>query len=43
MHEAQKALAFKFQIDTTVRETDQMLYQLYGLTEEQIKIVEGES
>ena len=39
--EAKKALAFKQQIDTTDKEIDQMVYKLYELTEEEIKIVEG--
>lgn len=39
--EQQKALALKQQIDATDKEIDQMVYQLYGLTEEEIKIVEG--
>lgn len=29
------------QIDATDRQIDQMVYKLYGLTEEEIKIVEG--
>jgi hypothetical protein len=40
--EAKKALALKQQIDTTDKEIDQMVYKLYELTEEEIKIVEGE-
>ncbi len=28
-------------IDTTDKEIDQMVYQLYGLTDEEIEIVEG--
>jgi len=39
--EKQKALAIKNEIDQTDMEIDQMVYQLYGLTEEEIKIVEG--
>ena len=39
--EKQKALAIKNEIDKTDKEIDQMVYQLYGLTEEEIKIVEG--
>ena len=31
------------QISATDREIDQMVYELYGLTEEEIKIVEGTS
>lgn len=37
-----KALALKAEIDRTDKEIDQMVYELYGLTEEEIKIVEGE-
>ena len=37
----QKALALKAEIDRTDKEIDQMVYELYGLTEEEIKIVEG--
>jgi len=37
----QKATALKAQIDTTDREIDQMVYELYGLTEEEIEIVEN--
>ena len=36
------ALALKAEIDKTDKEIDQMVYALYGLTEEEIKIVEGE-
>jgi hypothetical protein len=36
-----KALALKAEIDRTDKEIDQMVYELYGLTEEEIKIVEG--
>ncbi|MEN9302063.1 MAG: hypothetical protein RL264_492 [Bacteroidota bacterium] len=38
----QKALALKAEIDRTDKEIDQMVYELYGLTEEEIRIVEGE-
>jgi len=38
--EQQKALELKAQIDATDKEIDQMVYELYGLTEEEIKIVE---
>ena len=31
------------QVKALEREIDQMVYQLYGLTEEEIKIVEGET
>ena len=41
MQESQKALAIKHQIDATDKEIDQMVYSLYGLNEEEIKIVEG--
>jgi hypothetical protein len=37
-----KALTLKAEIDRTDKEIDQMVYELYGLTEEEIKIVEGE-
>jgi ribosomal protein S13 len=37
----QKALALKAEIDKTDKEIDQMVYELYGLTEEEIGIVEG--
>ena len=37
----QKAQTLKAEIDKTDREIDQMVYELYGLTEEEIKIVEG--
>jgi hypothetical protein len=36
-----KALALKAEIDQTDKEIDQMVYELYGLTGEEIKIVEG--
>jgi hypothetical protein len=39
--EKQKALAIKTEIDNTDKEIDKMVYELYGLTEEEIKIVEG--
>ncbi|WP_107037355.1 Eco57I restriction-modification methylase domain-containing protein [Brumimicrobium mesophilum] len=38
--EQEKALALKAQIDQTDKEIDQMVYELYELTEEEIKIVE---
>ncbi len=31
------------QIEATDREIDQLVYELYGLTDEEIKIVEGET
>ena len=37
----QKALSLKSEIDKTDKEIDQMVYELYELTEEEIKIVEG--
>lgn len=37
----QKALAIKPQIEQTDKEIDKMIYALYELTEEEIKIVEG--
>jgi hypothetical protein len=36
-----KALALIAEIDKTDKEIDQMVYALYGLTQEEIKIVEG--
>jgi hypothetical protein len=36
----QKALELKNEIDKTNREIDQMVYELYGLTKDEIKIVE---
>jgi hypothetical protein len=39
--EKAKAQALQAEIDKTDREIDQMVYALYGLTEEEIKIVEG--
>ena len=38
--EQQKAIDLKTKIDATDNEIDQMIYELYGLTEEEIKIVE---
>lgn len=37
---SKKALTLKTTIDTTDKEIDQMVYSLYGLTSEDIKIVE---
>ena len=37
----QKVLSLKAEIDKTDKEIDQMVYELYELTEEEIKIVEG--
>ena len=39
--ESKKALELKSKIDATDKEIDQMVYKLYELTEEEIKIVEG--
>ncbi len=39
IQESKKALVIKHQIDTTDKEIDRMVYQLYGLTEEEIKSV----
>ncbi|MHB8846309.1 MAG: hypothetical protein ACYC7L_16365 [Nitrospirota bacterium] len=33
--------ALQRQIDATDRQIDQLVYELYGLTEDEIKIVEG--
>lgn len=41
IQEAQKANEIRARIETTDKEIDQMVYKLYGLTEEEIKIVEG--
>jgi hypothetical protein len=38
--ESKKALSLKSQIDATDKEIDQLVYKLYDLTEEEIKIVE---
>lgn len=38
--EKQKALTIKIEIDKTDKEIDQLVYQLYGLSDEEIKIVE---
>jgi REP element-mobilizing transposase RayT len=40
LQEAKQALALKAEIDKTDKEIDRMVYELYGLTEEEIKIVE---
>jgi len=40
LKESGKALAVKHQIDTTDKEIDQMVYKLYGLNGDEIKIVE---
>ena len=39
--EAKKALDLKAKIEKTDKEIDQMVYALYELTEDEIKIVEG--
>ena len=41
IQESKKALEIKHQIDTTDKEIDRMVYELYGLSEEEIKIVEN--
>ena len=41
LQEQQKALALKQQITTTDQEIDKMVYELYGLTDEEISIVEN--
>ena len=41
LEEQKKALAIQKQIDQTDTEIDQMVYGLYGLTEEEIEIVEN--
>jgi len=40
LQEAKQALALKSEITKTDQEIDRMVYELYGLTEEEIKIVE---
>lgn len=39
--EKQKALALQNKISKTDREIDHMVYDLYGLSNEEIKIIEG--
>ncbi|MDD5508033.1 MAG: N-6 DNA methylase [Bacteroidales bacterium] len=41
LQEATKAIEIKNAIEKTDKEIDRMVYNLYGLTEEEIKIVEG--
>jgi len=41
LQEQQKAVAIKNEIDATDKEIDRMVYELYGLTEEEIKIMEN--
>ena len=36
-----EAQSLKAEIEKTDKEIDQMVYELYGLSEEEIKIVEG--
>lgn len=38
----EKILSLKGEIERTDKEIDEMVYKLYGLTEEEIKVVEGE-
>ena len=40
MQESKKALELKSQIDATDKAIDKMVYELYGLSEEEISIVE---
>jgi len=35
------ACGFKTEIQTTDKEIDKMVYELYGLSDDEIKIVEG--
>lgn len=42
LQESKKATDIKTRIETTDKEIDQMVYALYGLTEEEIKIVKGQ-
>jgi hypothetical protein len=39
--EQKKTVLLKTQIDTTDKEIDKMVYELYGLTKEEIEIVEN--
>lgn len=41
LQEAAQALVIKSEITKTDKEIDRMVYALYGLTEDEIKIVEG--
>jgi hypothetical protein len=36
-----EVVALQAEIDKTDREIDRMVYELYGLTEEEVRIVEG--
>ncbi len=40
MEKSKKALALKAQIDATDKAIDKMVYELYGLSEAEIEIVE---
>ena len=40
LNKKKKALAFKNEIDKIVKEIDNMVYALYGLTDEEIAIIE---
>ncbi len=42
LQEAKQALALKSEISKTDAEIDRMVYELYGSTEEEIKIVESQ-
>jgi len=41
VQEAKQALAIKSAIEKTHKEIDCMVYELYGLTEDEIRIVES--
>jgi hypothetical protein len=41
MQESKKALEIKVTIDVTDKSIDKMVYELYGLSEEEIAIVEN--
>ncbi len=41
LQESKKALELKAKIETTDKEIDQMVYKLYDLTDEEIKIIEN--
>lgn len=41
LNDLKQALELKSQIDRTDKEIDRMVYELYGLTEEEIQIVEN--
>ena len=42
MEEKKKTLDIKNEIELIDKEIDGMVYELYGLSEEEIKIIEGE-